>query len=125
MKNKSWLWNRIMSVCAMSCCALFLVACGDEASIKKEIKNNLKDPDSAKFGEFTIKGTGHKNPQGQELLMACVTVNAKNSMGGYTGNQEASLIKNGDKWEFSTFSEISHAQCLSISDRLNEDHSTQ
>ena len=65
-------------------CTLLPVACGgDEAATKKKaVLGSLKAPGSAKFGKFSLAG---KNGE-------CLTVNAKNSMGGYTGDQQAYLI---------------------------------
>lgn len=61
----------------------------------------LKDPDSAKFGQFSFVGT-----QG-----ACLTVNARNSFGGYTGKQQAHLIKEGNGWRVSSIDNVEHEQC--------------
>jgi len=49
-------------------------------SMQKLVRQKLKDPDSAKWGEKLV----HKN-------RACLQVNSKNSYGGYTGNQTAWL----------------------------------
>jgi hypothetical protein len=58
---------------------------GAEAAVLE----NLKDPDSAEFGEFYYnEGTGR----------GCLSVNAKNSLGGYTGAQQAYVQKSGDGW---------------------------
>ena len=68
-------------------CVLLLVGCGgDEAAAQKAVLGSLKDPASAKFGKFS--------PVGKKW--ACLTVNAKNSMGGYTGDQQAYLLKEGE-----------------------------
>lgn len=53
----------------------------DKAAVESAIRNELKDPDSAKFKDFvaradaTSRGTFH----------VCGLVNAKNSFGGYSG----------------------------------------
>lgn len=60
-----------------------------EDDIKIAIVASLKDPDSARFGVLT-QVTPDKY---------CVTVNAKNSMGGYTGNQEAIVVKLNGAWQ--------------------------
>ncbi len=84
---------------------LLLAACGgNEAEAKKAVLENLKDPDSAKFGKFT---------QINEEL-ACMTVNAKNSMGGYTGDKQAFLKKEKGKWEVYSIKDISHDLCIKI-----------
>jgi hypothetical protein len=46
------------------------------AEARRVVLDGLKDPDSAKFGEFWRLGD-----------VACGTVNSKNSMGGYTGKK--------------------------------------
>jgi hypothetical protein len=52
-----------------------IAACSSaESSAQNAVRKSLKDPDSAKFGKFS-KATDDK---------ACLNVNAKNSMGGYT-----------------------------------------
>jgi hypothetical protein len=61
----------------------------DEASAREVVLKYLKDPDSAKFGEFLAVP-----PDG-----ACYAVNAKNSMGGYAGEKYARLKKVGTAWE--------------------------
>ncbi len=62
-------------------------------SIKKAVRAKLKDPDSAKFGNEIIVQT-----------RACISVNAKNSYGGYTGESIAHLKKNvgSDTWYVET-----------------------
>lgn len=59
----------------------------DEDDAKNALRARLKDPDSAKFGKFTIAG---KLNGGQT---ACLTYNARNSFGGYAGDQEAIMAK--------------------------------
>ena len=82
---------------------LLLTSCGgDESEAKKAVLANLKDPDSAKFGKFTKVGENH----------ACMTVNAKNSMGGYTGDKQAFLKKEEGKWEFYFTQEVSQDWCI-------------
>ena len=88
-------------------CTLLLVACGgDEAATQKAVLGSLKDPGSAKFGKFSLAG---KNG-------GCLTVNAKNSMGGYTGDQQAYLIREGEnKWVVVQIEkDLSHEQCIEI-----------
>ena len=67
--------------------AVALAACSNTSAIEDAVRENLVDPDSAKFGkvvEFTKKGGGQ---------MACVMVNAKNRMGGYTGEEAFLLMR--------------------------------
>ncbi len=95
------------NVIAGGICALLLVACGgDESAAKKAVLGNLKDPDSAKFGKFSLAGAKG----------ACLTVNAKNSMGGYTGDQQAYLLKDGEKgWiVIAIDKDLSHEKCIEV-----------
>lgn len=73
---------------------------------KKAVLSNLKDPDSAKFGKFSLAGTKG----------ACLTVNAKNSMGGYTGDQQAYLLREGEKdWLVVTIDKtLNHEKCIEV-----------
>ena len=48
------------------------------------VLNSLKDPESAKFGDVVLIDHGNG---------ACVEVNARNAFGGYTGLQQAMLMK--------------------------------
>jgi hypothetical protein len=83
-----------------------LAACGGaQKAAEAAVKENLKDPDSARFGEFYYNKTTKKG---------CLTVNAKNSMGGYTGDQQA-YVKPGDKgWEVNGISEVDQESCRRI-----------
>lgn len=61
-------------------------------SIEKAVRAELKDPDSAQFKEQIILKT-----------RACISVNSKNSFGGYTGPQTAHLKNLGnDFWALET-----------------------
>jgi len=84
--------------------SLLLSACGGaESDAKKAVLEALKDPDSAKFGEFTQVDEAH----------ACLTVNARNSMGGYTGDQQALLTKDENGWKVDFITErLNHEECI-------------
>ena len=58
--------------------------------VKDEVRRNLKDPDSAKFGDYHLNS---KTGRG------CIEVNAKNDMGGYTGDDLWMFLITGDKVE--------------------------
>ena len=79
---------------------------------QKVIKEGLKDPDSAKFGDWNkawlITHQGDKPPKvtyhpenGDKLYNAAGSVNAKNGFGGYVGDQpyacEASVTTDGNQ----------------------------
>lgn len=88
--------------------SILLSACSsNESDARKAVLEHLTDPDSAKFGQFTLI-----NDHG-----ACLAVNAKNKMGGYTGEQQAILMR-GDKergnseWRVTDFTKLSHEHCV-------------
>ena len=82
-----------------------VAACGGvESEAKKAVLGSLKDPDSAKFGKFT---------QVNEKSV-CLTVNARNSLGGYTGDQQAMLTKFENAWEVISIKKLSHDMCIEI-----------
>jgi len=91
-------------------CSLFFVGCsGSESEAQKAVLDVLKDPDSAKFGKFTEK----ENKDSVIKEAACLTVNARNSQGGYTGDQQAFLLKDKeDKWTVYEIENISHDSCI-------------
>lgn len=69
-----------------------LGACSKPSPIEEGVLASLVDPDSARIGEIT-----EFVDYGKE--MACVMVNAKNRMGGYTGEQAVIAAKDpGGKW---------------------------
>lgn len=83
----------------------FLIACGGaESEAKNAVLKSLKDPDSAKFSKFT----------NIDDKAACLTVNARNSMGGYTGDQQASLIKQEGQWIVVGIDKFAHELCVKI-----------
>lgn len=68
--------------------------------IKSHLGNKLKDPDSAKYSEFSAPKQGYAIVDRKSKIVAygyavCAYFNAKNSYGGYTGNKMYwFLIKN-------------------------------
>jgi hypothetical protein len=77
----------------------------DEPECKKAVLKSLNDPDSAKFGKLTVEGA-----------RACLTVNARNSLGGYTGDQQAILQveDNGFEWKVLDITQLSHESCVKV-----------
>lgn len=73
--------NMISKAIVMSIAVLSLAGCEVYAThqAEKQVRAALKDPDSAQFSDMTIVGNG---------LLVCGKVNAKNSMGGYTGSRD-------------------------------------
>lgn len=88
---------------------VLLGGCSDTGAVKDAITDNLKDPGSAKFGEISIvEGVGGK--------FACASVNARNSLGGYTGEQQIKLRHMGaDGWVWAgTPDEVDHQSCVTV-----------
>jgi hypothetical protein len=58
--------------------------------IKAYMTKTLKDPESARYAEFSTPRKEHAiaNKRAIYGYSSCVLVNAKNSYGGYTGNQQ-------------------------------------
>lgn len=83
--------------------AVLVTGCNStQSSAEKAVRENLKDPDSARFGEFYYN---------DHLKRACFTVNAKNSMGGYIGNQQVFLKRTDKGWDWINSIEESPAEC--------------
>lgn len=104
-----------MKFAVIALMALSMSGCGDksvspaqvteEDKMQAAVRASLKDPDSAKFGKMT---------QVNERK-ACLTVNAKNALGGYTGDQQAYLMKSESKWEvFQIEGGLGHEGCIEI-----------
>jgi len=79
-----------------------------ESDTKKAVLRQLKDPDSANFGRFTLIDDTH----------ACLTVNARNSYGGYTGDQEAWLTKPDGEWHVYVIKAAEFVTCESIMTKM-------
>lgn len=76
----------------LAACAICLALSGCDSNkngAEAAVLEDLKDPDSARFGEFYFN---------DETKKGCLTVNAKNSMGGYTGDEQAFIVKEDNKW---------------------------
>lgn len=86
-----------------------LAACSEKAAVEDAVRGFLIDPDSAKFGEITIVETS-------DGKKACATTNAKNRMGGYTGDKQISLFfdEEAGVWKPVTSWDWSHEMCVQI-----------
>jgi len=74
--------------------ALTLSGCeNDKNEVIKVVDNLLIDPDSAKYKDFISN---------KDNTLSCITVNAKNRLGGYTGYTIVELKKFDKKWEVIT-----------------------
>lgn len=60
------------------------------------VRGNLIDPESARFGGISFD---------DNKSVACIEVNAKNKMGGYTGTQYARLTRMGRVWSLASIDE--------------------
>ena len=67
-----------------------LAACGMQGDAEKVVRATLTDPDSARFGNFYYNAKTKKG---------CLAVNSKNSMGGYSGEQQAYVKLTPNGWE--------------------------
>lgn len=83
-----------------------LAACDrNRSGAEDAVRDILKDPESARFGEFYFNSSTNKG---------CLTVNARNSMGGYTGNQTA-YVENGESgWRALFISQLTVQDCRKI-----------
>jgi predicted small secreted protein len=95
--------SRLLVVLA-GCMAL--TACNSvKRGAEEEVRRSLKDPESAKFGEFYYNDKTKK---------ACLTVNAKNAMGGYTGDKQVLLQRDDRGWNYLDENEISAQNCREL-----------
>lgn len=91
-----------------ACVALALCGCNsNQRAAERAVRDMLKDPDSAKFGEFYFN---------EETNAGCLTVNAKNSMGGYTGDQQAFVVKDEKGFETLRINEFGPDICKKFAD---------
>lgn len=91
-------------------CVASLAACSSRSGAEEVVRQNLKDPDTARFGDFYFNDKTQKG---------CLTVNAKNSMGGYTGDQQASVWREDGEWHFGHISEYGTDICRSVADKAD------
>ena len=95
-----------------ACCAL--CACGsEERAARTTILDELKDPGSAQFADFTVS---------KQRTVSCVGVNAKNSMGGYVGEEQWYLWRRSANTPWTSFIPVkqSHAACAEAVNRLEQ-----
>lgn len=84
----------------------FLSACNmNQRGAEDAVRESLKDPESGRFGEFYYNSTTKKG---------CLVVNAKNSMGGYTGDQMAFVTKTEKGWHAGAIIELPLESCRKI-----------
>ena len=64
-----------------------MIGCSSDGEIEDVVRASLYDPDSVKFGEVRYFYDGQA---------ACITVNAKNRLGGYVGDTNMALYEAKD-----------------------------
>lgn len=77
----------------------------NQRGAEEEVRRNLKDPGSAQFGDFYYNPTTKK---------ACLMVNAKNSMGGYSGYSAIVLRRTDEGWQYVSDNEIDFQSCKDV-----------
>lgn len=92
----------LRTLLALACIASLPACNRAKSGAEAAVRETMKDPDSAKFGNFYYNGKTEKG---------CLTVNGKNSMGGYTGNQQAYLERTKDGWEAIGIADITLDTC--------------
>lgn len=94
------------------CCTL--AGCSDiKSAAENATKERLKDPESATFGALYIN---------EKTGAGCLTVNAKNALGGYVGDQQAFLTIKNDNVEVVDIMDLSESVCKDIADRWDPDN---
>jgi len=76
------------------------------AKVQAAIKEQLKDPDSAKFGAKILIRATIANPK---EYRACGTFNSKNAMGGYVGNHAFYVVIRPDSQDSVDLDDDEHA----------------
>lgn len=85
-----------------------LSACGgDRKGSEDAVRGILKDPESVQFGNFSYN---------KSTKRGCLGFNAKNSMGGYTGEHQAYVMKTEGGWMVDRTAEISASLCRDVLD---------
>lgn len=83
------IWGNMNKIAIFVLFSLALYGCNEESKVQDAVRNNLKDPDSAKFERLFVSKDGTR---------ACVNWNAKNGFGGYGGWSTAELMHDADAW---------------------------
>jgi hypothetical protein len=81
----------------------------NRSTLIQAMKDTLLDPYSAKFGKHTVVGD-----------YACLTINAKNAFGAYTGKKQYLLSWYGEQHGWQSFTSInaSHQFCVDMITKL-------
>jgi hypothetical protein len=100
-----------MRILLVMAACIALMGCSDSTAAKDAVLETLIDPESARFGEISFSRSGK---------LACVEVNAKNRMGGYTGDNQVVVAELDDgKWAVvDEAEEMSHDSCIKLIDQM-------
>lgn len=98
--------NTTLRVMLTLACVASLTGCdtnkgGAEAAVREE----MTGPDSAKFGAFDYD---------EKTKRGCLTVNARNKMGGYTGDQQAYVERTERGWGTQGIGAVSRESCRKV-----------
>lgn len=88
----------------------FLMGCDSAKSQAQQlVLAELKDPSSAEFGAYKEVLSKHRD-------WACLAVNARNSYGGYTGEQAARFVRTAGSlsWKFQGIAPQSFEGCVTM-----------
>lgn len=101
---------------AIAALAFLTVACSPtERAVQAAVEEGLKDPESARFGEFSVSSKGSH---------ACISLNAKNSYGGYVGERQYYVYKvpGSKEWKSLIDSDENHQSCAEMIEILERKH---
>jgi hypothetical protein len=97
-------WIRCVLGASIALAACTLAGCGGmKNGAEAAVRESLKDPDSAQFGQFYFN---------EKTQKGCMEVNAKNSFGGYGEEQEAFLIHTSEGWTVDDIAHVAHDGCV-------------
>lgn len=95
---------------------LSLTGCSEQSSIENAVRENLKDPESAKFRNAIVS---------KNSTRACVEWNSKNSFGGYGEWDVTRLNKENGAWAISVMQVPSDSVHSCTQEALDRAESTE
>ena len=81
--------NKIFRSAMYAATLITLIGCEEKSEVEALAKNQLKDPDSAKFQKVIVS---------YDKKRACAIWNAKNGFGGYGAWETTEFVHNGERW---------------------------
>lgn len=94
--------NTHLRVMLALACIAPLTGCSGKSGAEAAVRERLKDPESARFGDFYYNA---------ETKRGCLTVNARNTMGGYVGDQQAHVERTAEGWVVPDIADEYHDTC--------------